>query len=131
MRLPLTLAIINGFQVGVGKSVFVVPLDMVDECIEFSAEPGHDYTNLRGQVLPFIRLRELFEVAGAPARAREHRRRQARRVRRPAWWSTRCWASSRPSSSRSSKMFNAGQVHQRLEHSGQRRRRADPGRARC
>ena len=67
VRLPLTLAIINGFQVGVGKSVFVVPLDMVDECVEFSAEPNHDYTDLRGQVLPFIRLRELFEVDGPPA----------------------------------------------------------------
>jgi len=71
VRLPLTLAIINGFQVGVGKSVFVVPLDMVDECVEFSAEPGHDYTDLRGQALPFIRLRELFEVADA-ASARQN-----------------------------------------------------------
>ena len=69
VRLPLTLAIINGFQIGVGKAVFVVPLDMVDECVEFSAEPGHDYINLRGQVLPFIRLRDLFDVAG-PASAR-------------------------------------------------------------
>jgi two-component system chemotaxis sensor kinase CheA len=67
VRLPLTLAIINGFQVGVGKSVFVVPLDMVDECVEFTAEADHDYTDLRGQVLPFIRLRELFEVPGAPS----------------------------------------------------------------
>ncbi|MCD2345030.1 chemotaxis protein CheA [Ideonella azotifigens] len=67
VRLPLTLAIINGFQVGVGKSVFVVPLDMVDECIEFSAEPGHNYTDLRGQVLPFIRLRTLFDVPGEPS----------------------------------------------------------------
>ena len=67
VRLPLTLAIINGFQVGVGKSVFVVPMDMVDECVEFSAEQGHDYTDLRGQVLPFIRLRELFDVSGTPA----------------------------------------------------------------
>ena len=67
VRLPLTLAIINGFQVAVGKSVFVVPMDMVDECVEFSAEPGHDYTDLRGQVLPFIRLRELFDVAGTPS----------------------------------------------------------------
>ena len=67
VRLPLTLAIINGFQVGVGKSVFVVPMDMVDECVEFSAEPGHDYTDLRGQVLPFIRLRDLFEVSGVPS----------------------------------------------------------------
>jgi two-component system chemotaxis sensor kinase CheA len=66
VRLPLTLAIINGFQVGVGESVFVVPLDMVDECIEFSAqqakETGHDYSNVRGQALPFIRLRDFFGV---------------------------------------------------------------------
>lgn len=66
VRLPLTLAIINGFQVTVGKSVFVVPLDMIDECVEFSAEPGHDYTNLRGEVLPFLRVRELFALGGAP-----------------------------------------------------------------
>lgn len=62
IRLPLTLAIINGFQVGVGKAVFVVPLDLVDECVEFSAEAGHDYTNLRGQVLPFVRLGEIFGI---------------------------------------------------------------------
>ncbi|NKI97316.1 chemotaxis protein CheA [Rhizobacter sp. SG703] len=64
VRLPLTLAIINGFQIGVGKAVFVVPLDMVDECVEFSAETEHDYTDLRGEVLPFIRLRELFDIDG-------------------------------------------------------------------
>jgi two-component system, chemotaxis family, sensor kinase CheA len=64
VRLPLTLAIINGFQIGVGRSVFVVPMDMVDECVEFSSDAGHDYTDLRGQVLPFIRLRELFDLSG-------------------------------------------------------------------
>jgi two-component system, chemotaxis family, sensor kinase CheA len=69
VRLPLTLAIINGFQVSVGKSVFVVPMDMVDECVEFSAEAGHDYTDLRGQVLPFIRLRDLFEISTETASA--------------------------------------------------------------
>ncbi|RJG01197.1 chemotaxis protein CheA [Noviherbaspirillum sedimenti] len=68
VRLPLTLAIIDGFLVGLGKSVFVIPLDMIEECVEFSAEPGHDYTNLRGEVLPFIRLRELFKVEGAAGR---------------------------------------------------------------
>lgn len=67
VRLPLTLAIINGFQVSVGKSVFVVPLDMVDECVTYTARTGHDYTDLRGQVLPFIRLRELFDISGTPA----------------------------------------------------------------
>lgn len=68
VRLPLTLAIIDGFQVGLGKSVFVIPQDVIEECVEFSAEPGHDYTNLRGRALPFIRLRELFEVEGAASR---------------------------------------------------------------
>jgi two-component system chemotaxis sensor kinase CheA len=73
VRLPLTLAIINGFQVGVGKSVFVVPLDMVDECVKFSAEANHDYTDLRDEVLPFIRLRELFEMPEAAAEAESAR----------------------------------------------------------
>ena len=68
VRLPLTLAIIDGFLVGLGKSMFVVPLDMIEECVEYSAERGHDYTNLRGEVLPFIRLREIFDVGGPPAR---------------------------------------------------------------
>ncbi len=68
VRLPLTLAIIDGFLVAVGKSMFVIPLDMIEECVAFSAEPGHNYTNLRGQVLPFIRLRELFDMEGTAAR---------------------------------------------------------------
>lgn len=68
VHLPLTLAIIDGFLVEVGKSVYAIPLDMIEECTAYTAEPGHDYTNLRGQVLPFIRLRELFDVGGAPTR---------------------------------------------------------------
>jgi len=51
VRLPLTLAIINGFQVAVGKSSFVLPLDTIEECVEFSAEAGHDFANLRGTVV--------------------------------------------------------------------------------
>ena len=68
VRMPLTLAIINGFLVGLGTSVFVIPLDMIDECLELTAEPGHDYTNLRGQVLPFIRLRDVFSADVRSAR---------------------------------------------------------------
>jgi two-component system chemotaxis sensor kinase CheA len=66
VRLPLTLAIIDGFQVAVGGSVFVIPLEMVEECVAYQAHEGHAYTDLRGQVLPFIRLRELFELPGQP-----------------------------------------------------------------
>lgn len=69
VRLPLTLAIIDGFMVEAAKSVFAIPLDMIEECIAYSAEPGHDYTNLRGEVLPFVRLREIFGLRGAPARS--------------------------------------------------------------
>jgi len=68
VRLPLTLAIIDGFLVEAGSGVFAIPLDMIEECIAYAAEPGHDYTNLRGQVLPLIRLRELFDISGAPTR---------------------------------------------------------------
>ncbi|PKV13770.1 chemotaxis protein CheA [Xanthomonas prunicola] len=64
VRLPLTLAIINGFQVGVGKSVFVVPLDVVEECVEFTPDYTSDYIDLRGSVLPYVRLRELFALGG-------------------------------------------------------------------
>jgi len=64
VRLPLTLAIINGFQLAVGKSVFVVPLEMVEECVTCTADGEHDYIDLRGHVLPFIRLRELFALPG-------------------------------------------------------------------
>ena len=68
IRLPLTLAIIDGFLVEVGKVVYAIPLDMIEECVAYTAEPGHDYTSLRGEVLPFIRLRELFAVSGKPIR---------------------------------------------------------------
>ena len=66
IRLPLTLAIINGFQVRVGASVFVVPLEMVEECIEYCAVSGNDYANVRGEALPFLRLHEVFAMKGAP-----------------------------------------------------------------
>jgi two-component system chemotaxis sensor kinase CheA len=52
----------------VGKSVFVIPMDMVEECIEFRELPGCDWVDLRGRPLPFVRLRERFTVAGAAAR---------------------------------------------------------------
>jgi two-component system, chemotaxis family, sensor kinase CheA len=68
VRLPLTLAIINGFQVAVGKSSFVLPLDSIEECIEFSSEGSHNFANLRGTVLPFIRLRDVFGTREPPSR---------------------------------------------------------------
>ncbi len=65
IRLPLTLAIIDGFLVGVGGSSYVIPLDTIHECIELSEDEQKEvavqsYINLRGEVLPFLRLREFF-----------------------------------------------------------------------
>ena len=73
IRLPLTLAIIDGFLLGVGSAAYVVPLDMVMECIELSEAERREsrernYINLRGTVLPFIRLREHFREQGQAGR---------------------------------------------------------------
>ncbi len=73
IRLPLTLAIIDGFAVKVGLETYVIPLSSVKECLELpgekhSSEEG-GVINLRGEALPFVRLRDLFESGGiAPTR---------------------------------------------------------------
>ncbi|CAG9932642.1 chemotaxis protein CheA [Candidatus Nitrotoga arctica] len=77
IRLPLTLAIIDGFLVGVGKSSYIVPLDMVQECIELTENDRQltrerSYLNLRGEVLPFVMLRDHFEVEGTTGVRREN-----------------------------------------------------------
>ncbi len=70
IRLPLTLAIIDGFLVGIEKASYVIPLDSVVECIEHKNLTGdRNFLNLRGEALPFVRLREMFETEGeVPAR---------------------------------------------------------------
>ena len=73
LRLPLTLAIIDGFSVSVGTENFVIPSDYVTECVEMVSEDrspaGSGVLNLRGNPLPYVRLREAFRVSGqAPDR---------------------------------------------------------------
>ncbi|QPK62444.1 chemotaxis protein CheA [Methylomonas sp. LL1] len=68
IHLPLTLAIIDGFLVGVGDTSYVIPLDRVVECVELPVDDNRDYMELRGEVLPFIRLRNLFRKSGGLAR---------------------------------------------------------------
>ena len=71
IRMPLTLAIIDGFLVGVGVSKFIFPLDAVVEVIEnrgrvADADPrGRGFVELRGQVLPVVSLRALYALEGA------------------------------------------------------------------
>jgi len=67
IRLPLTLAIIDGFQVQVGNSSYVIPLDLVDECIELDSMQGATqsgkYIDLRGEVMPYLHLADVFSEA--------------------------------------------------------------------
>jgi two-component system, chemotaxis family, sensor kinase CheA len=68
IRLPLTLAIIEGFSVKVGKEVFIVPLEHVTECTELPAGQSNGEASgilsLRGDPLPYVRLRRAFSLAG-------------------------------------------------------------------
>lgn len=65
IELPLTLAIIDGFMVGCDQDRYIIPLSMVDECIEMNADEClvddvEHYINLRGEVLPYLRLGDYF-----------------------------------------------------------------------
>jgi len=69
LKLPLTLAIIEGLLVEVNKDYYVLPLSSVEECIELdhTKDTGHEerrFVNLRGHPVPYIRLRERFGVTG-------------------------------------------------------------------
>jgi two-component system chemotaxis sensor kinase CheA len=70
--LPLTLAIIEGLLIRVGEGRYIVPLSAVEECAELSAADerarGRDFLNMRGDLVPFLRLRQMFDAAGEPDR---------------------------------------------------------------
>jgi two-component system chemotaxis sensor kinase CheA len=73
IRLPLTLAIIDGFAVKVDTETYVIPLGSVQECLELPFEKHRSkeggVINLRGEALPYVRLRDLFGSCGnIPAR---------------------------------------------------------------
>jgi two-component system chemotaxis sensor kinase CheA len=74
IRVPLTLAIIQGFKIGVSGEVYILPLDAVLECLDLPVEETASGTafgivNLRGHPLPYVRLREHLGTGGArPAR---------------------------------------------------------------
>ncbi|UAB77861.1 chemotaxis protein CheA [Erythrobacter sp. SCSIO 43205] len=73
LHIPLTLAIIEGLLVQVGTSKFVIPLSAVEECIELGADEdlrtrGRSMVQLRDNLVPFLRLRELFNTGTEPDR---------------------------------------------------------------
>ncbi len=71
LRIPLTLAIIEGLLVRVGEGRYVIPLAAVEECLELSLEEdlrsrGRSIITLRERLVPFLRLRDLFETGTKP-----------------------------------------------------------------
>jgi two-component system chemotaxis sensor kinase CheA len=70
LRLPLTLATLQGFAVGVAEETYVLPMESVRECVELpeaqAGRPGAGVLSLRGLALPYLRLRDVFDVEGLP-----------------------------------------------------------------
>ncbi len=66
LRLPLTLAIIEGLLIRVGGGRYIIPLSAVEECVELMPEDqrsrGRNFLNVRGNLVPFLKLRELFRT---------------------------------------------------------------------
>ncbi|MEM6376484.1 MAG: chemotaxis protein CheA, partial [Pseudomonadota bacterium] len=76
LRLPVTLAIIDGLLVRVGKGVFVLPLSSVNECVElavteYQRDSGRTMLRIRDELVPFMKLDETF---GMPPSEEAHPR---------------------------------------------------------
>lgn len=76
IRLPLTLAIIEGFSVMANGETYVIPLELIHECVELPREQISNeragVVSLRGEPLPFVRLRRVFESTNCPLPSREN-----------------------------------------------------------
>jgi len=66
IKIPLTIAIIDGMHLRIGKGQYIIPLDAIVETFQYSAldlksvKGAMDLVNLRGQVYPLIRLHDYF-----------------------------------------------------------------------
>jgi len=65
IKLPLTLAIIESLMVKIGDEYFVMPLSLVEECVELTSNDierahGRNLANVRGSMIPYIPLRQRF-----------------------------------------------------------------------
>jgi two-component system chemotaxis sensor kinase CheA len=71
LRLPLTLAIIEGLLVRVGEERYIIPLTVIEECVELprterAGGRERNFLNIRGDLVPYLRLRDLFEPSSPP-----------------------------------------------------------------
>lgn len=75
-RLPLTLALIDGLLVETAGSRYVVPLAQVEECVALNGTKpalsrGRPCVAVRGELVPMVPLRKLFQTNGEPPRRQE------------------------------------------------------------
>lgn len=75
LRLPLTLAIIDGLLVELAGDIFVVPLIAVDECVEFdmvelTRDSGRSMLAIRDHMVPFVDLADVFNFPPGTASRR-------------------------------------------------------------
>lgn len=71
IRIPLTLAIVESLLVSIDSDAFALPLSIVEECVELTPREiklahGRNLINVRGNIVPYIVLREEFEITAAP-----------------------------------------------------------------
>jgi len=69
LKIPLTLAIIDGLLTRISDTFFVIPLSAIEECIELTREEaekshGQNFINIRGEIVPYIHLRDRFGIVG-------------------------------------------------------------------
>ncbi|ADD66982.1 CheA signal transduction histidine kinase [Denitrovibrio acetiphilus DSM 12809] len=70
LKLPLTLAIIDGLLVSIGEQFFIIPLSIVKECIEFSEgvthrKSGRKIIKVRDDLVPYVKMRDIFGIREA------------------------------------------------------------------
>ncbi len=69
LKMPLTLAIIDGLLVRIAADFFVIPLSMVEECIELTREEAilakkRSMMTFRGEIFSYVSLRDSFAISG-------------------------------------------------------------------
>lgn len=74
VRIPLTLAIVDGLLATVDRNYYLINLSYIVECLDLSAvhrEPGRDFINFRGGIVPFVDLRAFFRLPATDAPDRQ------------------------------------------------------------
>jgi two-component system chemotaxis sensor kinase CheA len=71
MKLPITLAIIDGLLFSAGDELFVVNISSVSECLELTPEikkaaGEKNILRLRDTIVPYVYLRDILDIPGIP-----------------------------------------------------------------